>query len=102
MFDPKEIGKQPRPSAEQLRKECITLDENGKDMSSGFYGCNHNGSRVGEGNPNWKGGISKDPEHLRKGWVKYNERYKEKKREKYYANREERCRINRERYHASK
>ncbi len=40
-FDPKEIGKQPRPSRAQLRKEGAQLpilDAQGRDINHGMYG----------------------------------------------------------------
>tara|TARA_Y100000593_G_scaffold60134_1_gene111526 strand:- start:131 stop:523 length:393 start_codon:yes stop_codon:yes gene_type:complete len=58
-FDPKDIGKEPRPTIEQLLLESSGVyDDNGKDMTNYQYG--RGPEKQGEDNPNWKGGISYD------------------------------------------
>jgi hypothetical protein len=92
VIDWNEVGdtsKYPLPSKEQLVREGMTLDENGKDMSHPGYGKpgpfagqkrpDYSKTMTGRRGQNWKGGISLDKKaYDAKRWAEGNTSYQRK------------------------
>lgn len=83
-FDPKEIGKSKRPSKWKLQQEGWAIyDDSGKDTTQHMYGGYP--PYEGEGNPNWKGGITSDLKAYNAKWHRENrERRLIEQRERYW------------------
>lgn len=67
------------------------------------YNCTKGGEgNSGEGSPNWKGGISSDPEYNKKHYETNKEKIKEKQKEYREVNKEKRKEYNKQYYEVNK